>query len=276
MTDNNLILETEHLNIYYHGLHAIRNVSMQLPQRQITALIGASGSGKSSFLRSLNRMLDVIPHARVAGSIRFHGANILEPTTDVIELRRRVGMVFQNPVPFPMSIYDNVAYGLEIQGIPKKRKPPVLSFKEQKINPASIVDSADPLDQAIYRSLREAALWDEVRDRLHASAYSLSGGQQQRLCIARTIAIRPQVILLDEPCSALDPISTHKIESLLTELKKEYTIVIVTHNLHQARRISDWTGFFHLGELVEFGPTEKIFGQADNQLTRDYVRGEFG
>lgn len=250
-----VVIEVKNLEVWYKSFHAVKNVSLGLLRNHITAFIGASGSGKSTLLRSLNRMLDTIPHARAEGEISFSGIkNILDPSTDVIALRRRIGMVFQNPVPFPKSIYDNVAYGLQIQG--------------------QSSDSA--IRQAVTRSLQEAALWEEVKDRLHRSAYGLSGGQQQRLCIARAIAVRPEVLLLDEPCSELDPISTHKIEQLLLALKSKYTIVIVTHNMHQARRISDTLMFFHMGELVESGPTAALFETPTQALTRDYVQGNFG
>jgi phosphate transport system ATP-binding protein len=251
---NNIIITAQDVHVSYNGLQAVKDISIDIPRNKITALIGASGSGKSTFLRSLNRMLDTIPNAKIQGKILFNGYNILGKDTDVIELRTRVGMVFQTPVPFPKSIYENIAYGLKIQGVTKKSK----------------------LDTAVTQSLQDAALWDEVKDRLHESALKLSGGQKQRLCIARMIAIKPEVLLLDEPCSALDPISTRKIEDLLLELKKHYTIIIVTHNMHQARRISDYTGFFHLGNLVEFDTTKIMFTDARQQLTQDYVRGDFG
>ncbi|MEO6077867.1 MAG: phosphate ABC transporter ATP-binding protein, partial [Candidatus Andersenbacteria bacterium] len=217
---NDIIITAQDVHVSYNGLQAVKDISMEIPRNKITALIGASGSGKSTFLRSLNRMLDTIPNAKIQGNILFNGYNILEKDTDVIELRTRVGMVFQTPVPFPKSIYENIAYGLKIQGVTEKRN----------------------LDTAVTQSLRDAALWDEVKDRLHESALKLSGGQKQRLCIARMLAIKPDVLLLDEPCSALDPISTRKIEDLLLDLKKKYTVIIVTHNMHQARRISDYTG----------------------------------
>jgi len=267
-------LRIKNVEVWYNGLQAIRDVSLDIPERAITALIGASGSGKSTILRCINRMADTIPSARAKGVILFHGENALSSETDVITLRRRIGMVFQNPTPFPKSIYNNVAYGLEIQGHKNKRAG--VFMKPKKINPAEIETSEDAIDHAVTRSLKEAALWDEVKDRLHSSAFGLSGGQQQRLCIARAIAVRPEVLLLDEPCSELDPISTRKIEDLLLELKKKYTIVIVTHNLHQARRISDMVGFFHLGNLIEFGPTTNVFSFAKEDLTRSYVSGAFG
>ncbi len=272
-----IIIQAQDVHVSYNNLQAVKDISIDIPRNHITALIGASGSGKSTFLRSLNRMLDVIPNAKVEGKVLFNNQNILEKETDVINLRKQIGMVFQSPTPFPKSIYDNIAYGLEIQGITKKTSSsPWSLFTQKKIDPVKLETSRHHLDRAVVQSLKDAALWDEVKDRLHESALRLSGGQQQRLCIARAIAIKPEVLLLDEPCSALDPISTHKIEQLLLELKKQYTIIIVTHNMHQARRISDYTGFFHLGDLVEFDNTEKIFADAKEKLTRDYVRGDFG
>ena len=268
-------IHTTDLNVWYNGLHALKAVSTELPAQSITSLIGASGSGKSTYLRALNRMHDTVSIARVTGTIRIDNIDVLNQSTDVISLRRRVGMVFQNPTPFPKSIYDNIAYGLRIQGITKETHP-LNWFRSQPINPLQLQASQHELDQTVVRSLKEAALWDEVKDRLHKSAFGLSGGQQQRLCIARSLAVRPDVLLLDEPCSELDPISTHKIEQLLLELKRHYTIVIVTHNMHQARRISDHVGFFHLGELVEFGTADEIFDRPKEKLTREYTRGEFG
>ena len=272
-----LSIRTEGLNIWYHHFHAIKDVSIEIPKNRIVALIGASGSGKSTFLRSLNRMLDVVPRAHFKGKIFFNGEDILNEETDVIFLRRKVGMLFQNPVPFPKSIYDNVAYGLEAQGITKKRRNSFFDlFRKKKIILQEIEASKHPLDMAVVKSLREAVLWDEVKERLHHSAFRLSGGQQQRLCIARAIAVRPEILLLDEPCSDLDPISTRKIEELLVKLKSNYTIVIVTHNMSQAKRISDFTGFFHLGRLEEYGETSKIFGEPEKIITKDYIHGAFG
>lgn len=270
------VLQVHNLDVWYKDIYALKDVSAQIPENRITSLIGASGSGKSTFLRALNRMLDTVPHARLEGSILFEDRNILHNDTDVIQLRRSIGMVFQNPTPFPKSIFDNVAYGLEIQGIRNKQKGGFLQMLKRRSSPENLEESTNELEQAVVRSLKEAALWEEVKHRLHESAFRLSGGQQQRLCIARAIAVRPSVLLLDEPCSALDPISTHKIEELLTQLKQHYTIVIVTHNLHQAKRISDYVGFFHLGELIEFGPTQEIYSNARQNLTREYVRGDFG
>lgn len=267
------LISTRSLNIWYNGLHALKDVNMDVPVHSITSLIGASGSGKSTLLRSLNRMLDTVALVSMKGEILVRGKNVLEETTNVIELRRMVGMVFQNPTPFPKSVFDNVAYGLEIQGIRRERRK---FLRSRKIDPEVLEQSTHPLNAAVVRSLKEAALWDEVKYRLHQSAYRLSGGQQQRLCIARAIAVRPRILLLDEPCSELDPISTHKIEDLLLQLKSQYTIVIVTHNMHQARRISDYVGFFHMGELLEFGTTADIFDHPKDPLTAQYVHGEFG
>ena len=272
---NNPFIELRDLNVRYGHLHAVKNVSLPIFERSITAFIGASGSGKSSVLRAMNRMLDVVPHAKVDGAILFEGRNVATEHIDVTELRRRMGMVFQNPTPFPMSIYDNIAFGLRVQGLGKKQTFFECLYK-QKRNRADVERSVHPMDCSILDSLKESALWDEVCDRLDESAYALSGGQQQRLCIARAIAVRPTVILLDEPCSALDPLATKKIEDLLCRLKERYTVVIVTHNLHQARRIADHVAFFHLGALVEYGTTEQIFQHPLQQLTKEYVRGEFG
>ncbi len=263
------------LNVWYGSVHAVKGVSLPINQSGITAFIGASGSGKSSVLRCVNRMLDHVPRARVEGAVLLSGEqDILSPDTDVVLLRRRVGMVFQNPTPFPKSIYDNVAYGLEIQG--QRRRASRWPFGSKRRWSEEVEASSDPMDQAVVRSLKEASLWEEVKDRLHHSAYRLSGGQQQRLCIARAIAPRPEVLLLDEPCSDLDPLSTRHIEELLLSLKGSYTIVIVTHNMHQARRVADRVAFFHAGELVEEGPMSQIFGSPREQLTKEYVAGAFG
>ena len=232
----------------------MKNVSIDIAKNGITALIGPSGCGKSTFLKTLNRMNDLIAGVRISGSIKYNGEDIFAPQTDVNELRRQIGMVFQKPNPFPMSIYDNVAYGPRTHGIKNKAK----------------------LDDIVERSLRDAAIWDEVSDRLKTNALGLSGGQQQRLCIARALAVEPEVLLMDEPTSALDPISTSKIEELAIQLKEKYTIVIVTHNMQQAVRISDNTAFFLLGELVECGETEKIFSKPDDKRTEDYITGRFG
>lgn len=247
-------IETKDLNVYYGNgtVHGLKNVEMSIPANKITALIGPSGCGKTTFLRALNRMNE-LKGAATTGQVLLDGRNIYSPKEDVIQLRKKVGMVFQQPNPFPMSIYDNVAYGPRIH-----RQQP----KE--------------LDRIVAESLKKAALWDEVKDRLGESALGFSGGQQQRLCIARALAVNPEVILFDEPCSALDPISTARIEELLTELKQEYTIVIVTHNMQQAARVSDFTGFYLMGELIECGRTEKIFERPEDKRTEDYITGRYG
>jgi len=244
-------MEVKNLNFYYGSNQALKNINMPIYDRKVTALIGPSGCGKTTLLRCLNRMHDLYPNNRYEGDILLDGESIFN--MDVIDLRSRVGMVFQKPTPFPMSIFDNVAFGLRLKGI-----------------------KGTELKDRVEKALKDAALWDEVKDRLKDSAFSLSGGQQQRLCIARAIAVEPEVLLFDEPTSALDPISTAKIEELIVELKKKITIVIVTHNMQQAARISDYTGFMYLGELIEFNPTEKIFTKPDNKLTEDYVTGRFG
>jgi phosphate transport system ATP-binding protein len=241
-------------NLYYGEKQALHSVSMKIPEKRVTAFIGPSGCGKSTLLRCLNRMNDLVDGCRVEGDMLLEGTNIYDRSIDVAELRRRVGMVFQKPNPFPKSIYENVAYGLRIQGINKKRV----------------------LDEVVEKSLRGAALWDEVKDRLHESALGMSGGQQQRLVIARTIAVEPEVLLLDEPASALDPISTLKIEELIYELKNDYTIVIVTHNMQQAARVSDYTAFMYLGELIEFGDTNAMFTNPQKKKTEDYITGRYG
>jgi phosphate transport system ATP-binding protein len=244
-------MEVKNLNFYYGSKQALKNINMPIYDRKVTALIGPSGCGKTTLLRCLNRMHDLYPNNRYEGDILLDGESIFK--MDVIDLRSKVGMVFQKPTPFPMSIFDNVAFGLRLKGI-----------------------KGTELKDRVEKALKDAALWDEVKDRLKDSAFSLSGGQQQRLCIARAIAVEPEVLLFDEPTSALDPISTAKIEELIVELKKKITIVIVTHNMQQAARISDYTGFMYLGELIEFNPTEKIFTKPDNKLTEDYVTGRFG
>ncbi len=247
-------LETRGLQVWYGDNRVLKGIDLHMQAHRITALIGPSGCGKSTFLRALNRMNELIPTARTAGEVLLEGRNIYAPEVDVVELRRRVGMVFQRANPFPMSIYDNVAYGVRLHGRPGRRE----------------------LDQVVERSLQRAALWEEVRTNLAGPALALSGGQQQRLCIARTLAVEPEVLLLDEPASALDPISTLRIEELLRELKASLTVVIVTHNMQQAARISDETGFFLSGELVEFGPSERIFTKPRERRTEDYVTGRFG
>lgn len=274
---NQEIIKTCSLSVWYNGLQALKNINVKIPRNQIIALIGASGSGKSTFMRSLNRMLDIIPNTKTSGEILFNGENVLNEDVDVITLRRKIGMLFQNPTPFPKSIFDNIAYGLEVQGIVKKKSSKLWGlFRSTKIVAQELEKSQHPIDIAVVQSLKEAALWDEVKDRFNESAFRLSGGQQQRLCIARAIAVRPKILLLDEPCSELDPISTRKIEELLLQLRSNYTIVIVTHNMHQAKRISDFVGFFHLGELVEFGKTKDIFENPCQKITQDYVMGNFG
>jgi len=250
-----IAMEVKNLNLYYNQeKRALHGINMQIPKRAVTAFIGPSGCGKSTLLRCFNRMNDLVDGVRIEGEILLEDRNIYQKSVDVAELRRRVGMVFQKPNPFPKTIYENVAYGLRIQGINKKRV----------------------LDEVVERSLRGAALWDEVKDRLHDSALGLSGGQQQRLVIARTIAVEPDVLLLDEPASALDPISTLKIEELIYELKSRYTIAIVTHNMQQAARVSDYTAFMYLGDLVEFGDTNQLFTNPRKKQTEDYITGRYG
>ena len=249
-----LKLEAAHLNLYYGPFQALKGVSIAIPERQITALIGPSGCGKSTFLRCLNRMNDVVDGVRIEGKVTLDGADIYDRSVDVVALRKRVGMVFQQPNPFPMSIFDNVAYGPRLHG----------------------VRAYSQLAETVERTLRQAALWDEVKGKLRASAFSLSGGQQQRLCIARVMAVEPEVILMDEPCSALDPGATYRIEELMLDLKQQYTVVIVTHNMYQAARVSQTTGFFLMGELVEYDSTERIFESPADTRTEDYIRGRFG
>ncbi len=248
------IISARNLDFYYGETHALKSISLDIPEHNITALIGPSGCGKSTFLRTINRMNDLIEGVKVTGSLTYRGEEIYAPGRDVTELRRNIGMVFQKPNPFPMSIYDNVAYGPRTHGIRAKAR----------------------LDDIVEQSLRDAAIWDEVKDRLKKNALGLSGGQQQRLCIARALAVKPDVLLMDESTSALDPISTSKIEDLALELKQDYTIVIVTHNMQQAVRISDRTAFFLLGELIEYGDTEKMFSQPEDKRTEDYITGRFG
>jgi len=247
-------LETKNLNLYYGATQALKNVSVQIPKSNVTAFIGPSGCGKSTLLRCFNRMNDLVDNCRIEGSVTLDGDDIYQQSVKVALLRRRVGMVFQKPNPFPKSIFENVAYGLRIMGVKDKRT----------------------LDETVERALRNAALWDEVKDRLDTNGLSLSGGQQQRLVIARAIALEPEVLLLDEPCSALDPIATAKVEELLVELKDRYTIVIVTHNMQQAARVSDFTAFMHLGEMVEFADTNTLFLQPKMERTSDYITGRFG
>ena len=248
------IINAKDLCIWYGTNKALKEITMSIPEKSITALIGPSGCGKSTFLKTLNRMNDLVQGIKMEGMVDYEGRNIFDSSVDVNELRREIGMVFQKPNPFPMSIYDNIAYGPRTHGITNKAK----------------------LDEIVEKALRDAAIWDEVKDRLKKNALGLSGGQQQRLCIARALAVEPKVLLMDEPTSALDPISTSRIEELATELKEKYTIVIVTHNMQQAVRISDYTAFFLLGELVEFGETEKLFSQPLDKRTEDYITGRFG
>jgi len=250
----NPIIEVENLSVYYGSTQALKSVSVDVPARQATAFIGPSGCGKTTLLRCLNRMNDLIPNVTITGGVKLDGREIYHPATDVIDLRRRVGMIFQKWNPFPKNIYENVVYGLRIAGI----------------------NGRQTLDEVVEKNLKRAALWEEVKDDLHKSALDLSGGQQQRLCIARALAVEPEVLLMDEPCSALDPISTAKIEELIHELKDSFTIVIVTHNMQQAARVSDYTAFFYLGELIEFGPTSRIFTNPEKRQTEDYITGRFG
>ena len=247
-------ITVKNLDLYYGDFKALKTVNMNIAPNEVTAFIGPSGCGKSTFLKTLDRMNDLVPGIKITGSLEYRGQDIYAPTVDVTWLRRQIGMVFQKPNPFPMSIYDNIAYGPRTHGIRSKVK----------------------LDEIVEKSLRGAAIWDELKDRLKKSALGLSGGQQQRLCIARALAVEPEVLLMDEPTSALDPISTSKIEDLAMELKSDYTIVIVTHNMQQAARISDKTAFFLLGELVEFGPTEQVFSMPKDKRTEDYITGRFG
>ena len=248
------IMTAKNLNLWYGETHALKDINISVPEKSITALIGPSGCGKSTFLKTLNRMNDLIPTVKITGDVCYNGLNIFDKDIDVNELRRDVGMVFQKPNPFPMSIYDNIAYGPRTHGIKSKVK----------------------LDEIVEQALKDAAIWDEVKDRLKKNALGLSGGQQQRLCIARALAVEPKVLLMDEPTSALDPISTSRIEELALQLREKYTIIIVTHNMQQAVRISDNTAFFLLGELIEFGETEKLFSQPQDKRTEDYITGRFG
>ena len=247
-------ISAKDVNFYYGSFHALKNITLGIERNTVTAFIGPSGCGKSTFLRLLNRMNDLIEGTRLSGEIRIDGEDIYGRDVEVVELRKKVGMVFQKPNPFPKTIYENVAYGLRVNGVRDRRL----------------------IDERVESSLKGAALWDEVKDKLKKSAFELSGGQQQRLCIARALAVRPSILLMDEPASALDPISTSKIEDLIYELKKEYTIVIVTHNMQQAARVSDKTGYFYLGELVEYGETRKIFTNPEKESTQNYITGRFG
>jgi len=245
---------TKDLNLFYGEKQILKKTNFKIPQNSITAIIGPSGCGKSTLLRCMNRMNDLLPGMRIEGQILFDGKDIYTNGVDVVEIRRKIGMVFQRPNPFPKTIYDNIVYGLKIKGLKDKKKN----------------------DEIVERSLKNSGLWEEVKDRLHTSALQLSGGQQQRLCITRALAIEPEVILMDEPCSALDPSSTLKVEELMQELKKRYTIILVTHNMQQAARVSDLTGFLYLGELIEFGKTTKIFTNPKEKLTENYITGRFG
>jgi phosphate transport system ATP-binding protein len=255
LTSLPLAVEAEDFSFWYGGTRALNDITLQIPQKKVTAFIGPSGCGKSTFLRSINRMNDLIPGIRHDGDIRLNGGSVYRPGLDVVQLRKRVGMVFQKSNPFPKSIYENVAYGARVNGLARGRRD---------------------LDDLVERSLRQAALWDEVSDRLDRSALGLSGGQQQRLCIARALAVQPEVLLMDEPASALDPIATQKIEELIYELKDEYTIVIVTHNMQQAARVSDYTAFFYMGSLVEMGRTDELFTTPREDRTEAYITGRFG
>ena len=248
------IISVKDMCLWYGDHQALKNVNIEIPEKSITAFIGPSGCGKSTFLKTLNRMNDLIPGVKITGDIRYEGTDIFSKEVDVNNLRKEIGMVFQKPNPFPMSIYDNIAYGPRTHGITNKVE----------------------LDEIVERALRDAAIWDEVKDRLKKNALGMSGGQQQRLCIARALAVQPKILLMDEPTSALDPISTSRIEDLVTELKYKYTIVMVTHNMQQAFRVSDYTAFFLLGELVEFGKTDDMFSQPKDQRTEDYITGRFG
>ncbi|MFC7684704.1 phosphate ABC transporter ATP-binding protein PstB [Ureibacillus sp. GCM10028918] len=254
VVDKNSVFNTKNFNLWYGDHHALKDINLDIKENEVTAIIGPSGCGKSTYIKALNRMVELVPIVKTNGEINYRGRNILDSSYEVEELRTRVGMVFQKPNPFPKSIYDNIAYGPRIHGI-----------KNKKV-----------LDEIVEKSLRGAAIWDEVKDRLHQNAYGLSGGQQQRICIARCLAIEPDVILMDEPTSALDPISTLKVEELVQELKDNYSIIIVTHNMQQAARISDKTAFFLNGEVVEFDQTDKIFSTPKDQRTEDYISGRFG
>ncbi len=254
LADEDIAISVENLDLYYGDTQALKGITMQIPKQRVTAFIGPSGCGKSTLLRCFNRMNDLVDSCRIEGAINLHGANIYDRRTDVAELRRQVGMVFQKPNPFPKTIYENVAYGLRLQGVKNKRV----------------------LDEVVERSIKAVGLWEEVKDRLQSNAFGLSGGQQQRLVIARAIAIEPEVILLDEPTSALDPISTAKIEELIEELKEKYTILIVTHNMQQAARVSDYTAYMYLGEMVEYADTMHLFTNPREKATEDYITGRYG
>ena len=254
MVGNKIEIESRGLNLWYGDMQALKEITMEMPENKVTAIIGPSGCGKSTFIRCINRMNDLIKDCRVTGELLFEDRNVYDKSVDAVLLRKKIGMVFQKPNPFPMSLYDNIAYGPRLHGTRNKEE----------------------LDRIVEETLKSSALWQEIHDKLDRSALDLSGGQQQRLCIARTLAVKPKVILFDEPCSALDPISTAKIEDLINNLKRDYTIVIVTHNMQQAARVSDYTAFFLLGELVEFGKTKQIFEMPEKKSTEDYITGRFG
>lgn len=254
MKEHDCVIKTEKLNLWYGEKQALIDISMGIYPNKVTALIGPSGCGKSTLIRCFNRMNDVIPACKVSGTVFFDGQNIYDPAVDAVTIRKKIGMVFQKPNPFPKSVYENIAYGSRVAGVKEKKK----------------------LDEIVERSIKNAALWEEVHDRLHESAMGLSGGQQQRLCIARALAIEPEVILMDEPCSALDPIATAKIEDLIDQLKNKYTVIIVTHNMQQAARVSDYAAYMYLGKLIEFGETEQIFEDPHEELTEKYITGRFG
>ncbi|WP_400208307.1 phosphate ABC transporter ATP-binding protein PstB [Candidatus Methanomassiliicoccus intestinalis] len=265
-------IEVNNLNLWFDTKHVLKDVNIEIYEKEITAIIGPSGCGKSTFLRCLNRMNDLIPSTRIEGEIKLDGKNIIADDIDPVDLRKDVGMVFQKPNPFPKSIYENIVFAPKIHGIEEVKKDPHTG-KEKIVRRKP---TKEELDQIVEKCLRRAALWEEVKDRLNKSAYDLSGGQQQRLCIARTMSIEPEVILFDEPCSALDPIATAKIEDLLVDLRKDYTVVIVTHNMQQAARVADRTAFFYMGDLVEYGPTKKLFEKPEKELTEQYLTGRMG
>lgn len=254
MKNKEYILRTKDLNLWYADNHALSDVTLNMKPNKVTALIGPSGCGKSTLIRCFNRMNDVIPECKIKGQVYYHDKDIYRQGVDAVEIRKKIGMVFQKPNPFPKSVYENIAYGPRVQGMNNKKK----------------------LDEIVEKSLKDAALWEEVKNRLNDSAMGLSGGQQQRLCIARSLAINPEIILMDEPCSALDPIATAKIEDLIGELKKDYTVIIVTHNMQQAARVSDYTAYMYLGKMIEFGETKQIFEKPKKELTENYITGRFG
>lgn len=254
MVQDDYIIKTKDLNLWYGTNHSLIDINLNMEKNKVTALIGPSGCGKSTLIRCFNRMNDVIPECKIKGHIYYHDKDIYKQGTDAVEIRKKIGMVFQKPNPFPKSIYENIAYGPRVQGINNRKK----------------------LDEIVEKSIKDAALWDEVKDRLNDSAMGLSGGQQQRLCIARSLAIQPEIILMDEPCSALDPIATAKIEDLIGQLKKDYTVIIVTHNMQQAARVSDFTAYMYLGKMIEYGQTAQIFENPKEELTEKYITGRFG